>query len=120
MFAIFREIGALVCVPVCLFIAWHTWIRSGRAQMPPWRNGVALTALLIMSVNWAVAMLLDAPELLHARVEWPAGAVWAIYMLAHPLAIAAFICAFALKRNARIGAVLASVMLLSCWPGGYS
>jgi hypothetical protein len=117
--AILKEIGTLVCVPVLLVIAWRDWIRNVRAVMPPWRNGIALTAVLILSVHWFIAMLLDAPELFHGHlalmsVEWASG------FLAHPLDVAAVIFAFALKGRPRLEVILAGMFLLSCWPGGYT
>src|SRR5215472_9453652 len=118
--AILREIGALLCVPVLLFIAWREWVRSVRALLPAWRNGIALTGLLIISLTWVVAVLIDAPELLHTSASLSTDVKWVIYLLVHPVGTAALIFAFALKREARLGAVVASMLLLTCWPGGYN
>ena len=119
MLAVFKEIAALTFVPVVLFIAWWEWLRNLRALLPPWRNAFALISLLIISVNWIVALLLDIPNLLHESPLFPLGTTRAIYLLAHPLGIVAAVFAFALMRKARLGALLGSIILLVCWPGGY-
>lgn len=119
MLAVLKEVGALICVPVLLYIAWREWVRNLRALLPPWRNGIVLTALLILSVNWVLAMLLDAPGLFRTHLQLLSDIGWGTYHLAHPIVIVAGMCAFALKHEARLVAVLASMLLLSCWPGGY-
>ena len=114
-----KEIGALVCVPIVLFIAWREWVIHVRTQLPPWCNGVALMALLIISLNWATAVLMDIPELFHRDASGLITEKWLAYSLSHPLGLAAVVFAFALKGRARFQAILASVLLLICWPGGY-
>ena len=119
MFAVFKEVATLTFVPVLLFVAWWEWLGSLRALLPPWRNAIALISLLIISVNWIVALLLDIPSLFHVSTLVPVGTTPAIYLLAHPLGIVAAVFAFALMRKARLGALLGSIILLVCWPGGY-
>lgn len=111
---------ALVVVPVLLFVSWRGWIRSIRVVLPAWRNGLVLTALLMISINWMVALLLDAPQLLHVPLALPDRIGWAVYLLAHPVGIVAVILTFALRHEARLTAILAGVLLVLCWPSGYS
>src|SRR5205085_5466954 len=110
LIAIAKEIGALIGVPVLLLLAWRAWVQDIRTQLPPWRNGIALTSLAIISLSWAAAILLDAPELLHKEASWLMTGKWVAYSLSHPLDIVAVILALALKREARLQAVLASML----------
>ena len=49
-----REIlalGALTAVPILLILAWKGWVRAVRLERPSWRNGLALSALVILSLQ---------------------------------------------------------------------
>jgi hypothetical protein len=54
----------LAGVPVLLFIAWRAWIKNVREGMPAWRNGLCIVALLLLSINWVGAALLEVPYFL--------------------------------------------------------
>ncbi len=81
---------------------------------------MALIALLIMLLNWAVAVLLLTPELLHVDTSSLISVKPIAYILSRPLDIIAIVLAFALKGRARLEVILASVLMLACWPGGYT
>jgi hypothetical protein len=119
MFAAVKEAIALLLVPIILFLAWRNWTRTTRPSVPPWRNGLAVIALLILSMNWAVALVIDAPELLHHHVSWLTDLKWIVYYLSRPLNLAAILLALSLKSVSRLEAILAALVMFASWPGGY-
>jgi 4-amino-4-deoxy-L-arabinose transferase-like glycosyltransferase len=114
-----QEIMALAVVPILLLIAWRSWAKDDRAELTAWRSGVGLTALLILSLNWGLALLADAPQLLD-RHTLPLNIKSVAYFLSFPLDIDAMVLAFALRGAARLEAIFAGMLLLVCWPGGYN
>jgi hypothetical protein len=43
---------ALIGVPVLLVLAYRGWVRRTRPSLPHWRNGLGLTALVLLAVCW--------------------------------------------------------------------
>lgn len=50
--------GTLIGVPVLLLFALRKWIISGRRELPHWRNGLGMTALLFAVSGWLWCFLL--------------------------------------------------------------
>jgi hypothetical protein len=119
MFEIAKVIASLALVPVLLLIAWREWIHKERESLPGWRNGIALAAFVIISLNWLAAILLDGAEFLHLGSSSLIGIKWITFHASHFVSLAAILSAFALKRVARLEALLAGLLMLTCWPGGY-
>ena len=119
MLRILLSVAGLVSVPVLLFLAWRGWSKDLRAALPPWRNGLCISALLLLSLNWAGAALLEGPVFVNPRVPRPQAFVEAMLTLSHPLSIAVVVLAFALQRVPRVQAVLAALLMLMSWPLGY-
>jgi hypothetical protein len=46
------SICGLSAVPVLLLIAFRNWIRTSRADSPHWRNGLALSSMVLVSLVW--------------------------------------------------------------------
>jgi hypothetical protein len=109
----------LVGVPILLFLAWKGWTKSVRAELPAWRNGLCISALLLLSLNWLGAAVLEAPVFVNPRMPRPAGLMEAMLTLSHLLGIIVIVLAFALRRAPRIQAILAGVLMLVSWPLGY-
>jgi hypothetical protein len=120
MFAAVKEAIALLLVPIILFLAWRAWARSTRLSVPRWRNALAVTALLIISVNWALAFLMDVPELLRQNISWLTDLKWIVYYLSRPLSVLAILLALSLKGTSRLEAILAALLMFASWPGGYT
>jgi hypothetical protein len=120
MSGLIQEIVALLCVPILTGTAWVGWAKNGRTEMPPWRNGFALTGLLFITMNWLVAVLVSAQDLSHHYLPGVDSVAWTAYLLSHPLSVVAVICALAPKRRVRIEAVIAGLLMLLCWPVGYA
>jgi hypothetical protein len=119
MFALVKEIAMLLGVPILLFVAWREWMKSDWESLPRWRNGIALTALLFILFNWLAAVLIDVPTLLHRDISAVFHVQWIIYSLSHIVDFIAIICAFALRNRTRYETILAGMLMLVCWPGGY-
>jgi hypothetical protein len=52
----FASIGGLLAVPVLLFLAFRDWIRTSRAKSPHWRNGLALSSMVLVSLVWMIRL----------------------------------------------------------------
>jgi hypothetical protein len=119
MFRIVLSIVGLVSVPILLFLAWRGWTKGVRAELPPWRNGLCISALLLLSLNWLGTAVLEAPVFVNPRMLRSAGLMEGMLTLWHPLSLFVVLLAFALRRVPRIQAVLGGVLLLASWPLGY-
>jgi len=119
MFRIVLSLVGLVAVPILLFLAWRGWTKGVRAELPPWRNGLCILALLLLSLNWLGAAVLEAPVFVNPQMSRSAGLMEAMLTLSHPLGVVVVVFAFALRRVPRIQAVLAGVLLLVSWPLSY-
>lgn len=115
---VLQQIMALVVVPILLVVAWRTWAKDDRSGMPSWRSGVGMTALLVLSLNWCLALVVDGPELLHNQ-SLPSHIKSLVYVLSFPLDVDAIVLAFALRGAARLEVILAGCILMLCWSGGY-
>lgn len=114
-----KEILVLLFVPILLFLAWRAWDTRVRLSMPCWRKGLAWTALLIIFLIWITACLLDIPELIRHNLSLAADLKGMIYLLSKPLNLTALLLALSLKGASRLEAIVAALLLLVCWPGGY-
>src|SRR6266403_2345892 len=45
-------ICGLIAVPILLFLAFRNWVRTSRAKSPQWRNGLALSSMVLVSLVW--------------------------------------------------------------------
>src|SRR5258706_13881857 len=118
----FRIVISLICfvtVPVMLFLAWNGWAKGVRAELPPWRNGLCILALLLLLLNWLGTAVLEAPVFVNPRTPRPADLMQVMLTLSHPLAIVALVFAFAFRRVSRVQTVVAALLMLVSWPIGY-
>lgn len=104
----------LVITPILLVIAWRDWLRSDRAALPPWRNGIGLAALLIASLSWAMAGFVEISVLLRYKIPGLTGLT--LIFLWQQLVISAVVLGFALKGAPRVLAVMAGLLMLISWP----
>ncbi len=107
LFAIVELVG----VPTLVFFAWRGWLRGVRANLPPWRNGLGLTALLLVSLSWSLAAITVISGFAHFQIIDP---MWS-FKLSQPLGIVAALLAVALKGAPRFLAVLAGLLMLAFW-----
>lgn len=119
MFRIVVSLVGLLGVPILLFLAWRGWTRMLRAELPPWRNGLCISALLLLSFNWLGAAALELPVFLNPRMPRPAGFTEVMLTLSHPIGLVVVLLAFALRRVPRVQAVVAALLMLMSWPLGY-
>jgi hypothetical protein len=119
MFRIVLSLVGLVGVPILLFLACRGWIKGLRAELPPWRNALCVSALLLLLLNWLGAAVLEAPVFVNPRMPRSAGLMEVMLTLSHPLGIDMVVLAFAFRRGPRVQAVLAGFLMLASWPLGY-
>src|SRR6266851_5074693 len=118
MFRIVVGLVGLVGVLILLFLAWRGWTISVRAELPPWRNGLCISALLLLSLNWFGAAVLEVPVFVNPRMTRPAGLTEAMLTLSHLFGIIVVVLALALRRVPRVQAVVAALLMLVSWPLG--
>jgi hypothetical protein len=111
---------SLVAIPILLLLAWRGWTRSVRAELPAWRNGLCISALLLLFLDWLGAVVLEVPILVNPRMTRPAGLMEDMLTLSHPLCVIVIVLAFSFRRVPRIQAVLAGLLMLVSWPMGYA
>ena len=109
----------LVSVPILLILAWRGWAKQVRAELPPWRNGLCISALFLLSLNWLGAAVLEVPVFVSPRMTRPAVLMEGMLTLSRLFCIIVIVLAFALRRVPRVQAVLAGLVMLVSWPLGY-
>src|SRR4051812_36272112 len=104
MVGIVMSLIGLAGVPILSFLAWRGWERSLRGELPAWRNGLCISALTLLSLNWLGAVTLEVPVFLNQRLTRPAGLMEGMLTLSHVLSVIAIVLAFALRRVPRVQA----------------
>jgi hypothetical protein len=46
------NLGGLIAVPLLLIPGFRDWLITSRAKLPPWRNGLALSSMVLPSLVW--------------------------------------------------------------------
>jgi hypothetical protein len=46
------NLGGLIAVPILLILGFRGWLMTSRAKLPAWRNGLALSAMVLPSLVW--------------------------------------------------------------------
>lgn len=110
---------SLVGVPILLFFAWRGWAKNLRAELPPWRNGLCISALLLLFLNWLGAAILEIPVFVIPRMTRPTGLMEAMLTLSHAFGMIVIVLAFALRRLPGVQAIFAGLLMLISWPLGY-
>jgi hypothetical protein len=44
--------GELIAVPLLLILGFRDWLITSRAKLPAWRNGLALSSMVLPSLVW--------------------------------------------------------------------
>jgi hypothetical protein len=113
------SVSGLLAVPVLLFLAFRNWIRTSRVKSPEWRNGLALSSMILVSLVWmsrfVTSTVYAAPrigsDVLHVDpLSWLATLLYST-MLAALLAIA-------LKGTARLFMFSAALLMWSSLQSG--
>lgn len=119
MFRIVLSLLGLVSVPILVFLSWRGWTKSLRAELPAWRNGLCVSALLLLLLNWVTAAALEVPVFVSPRSARPADLMQVMLALSHPLSIVVIVLALAFRRSPRIEVIVAALLMLASWPLGY-
>jgi len=111
MFRLVMATVEVIGVPMLLVASWSIWLRSVRAELPLWRNGLALAALSLVSVSWSLAVLSVVSGFAHRQTIDP---MWSLE-LSQPLGLVGAILAVALKGAPRFLALLAGLLMIGFW-----
>src|SRR5690349_24467161 len=49
----------LVAVPLLIALAYRSWVKVARPELPIWRNGLGLGAMFIISTSWFFCVALE-------------------------------------------------------------
>lgn len=111
----YANLGGVFVVPVLLILGFRNWLITSRAKLPAWRNGLALSSMVLPSLVWAMRISMSVvsagPQpITHFPHVDPLGL---LATLLYSNLLAAFL-AIALTGRARL-LVLSAVFLL--WAG---
>ena len=110
------QLSGFGSVLISLGFAWFSWARSNRTNLSHGRNGLALAALFILSMNWAAsalsAFLIGQPN--GGRDLWEV-----MLLLSVPLDIVVAILAISLRGTPRVLVYLGVLAMFIFWPLGY-
>jgi hypothetical protein len=101
------NLGGLIAVPLLLILGFRDWLITARAKLPAWRNGLALSSMVLPSLVWLGRISVFVVHLPHVD---PLG-LFATLLYSNLLA---GLLAIALTGKARL-LVLSAVFLL--WAG---
>jgi hypothetical protein len=117
MFGPISELVALVVAALLLVFASRKWITVVRAELPPWRNALCCVSLFLLSLTLCSGALeFILPMVRQGSSE---AIVFGVIELFSPLCLIAVVAAIALKRNSRIQAILAGLLMFTALPIGY-
>ena len=119
MFRILFGAAGLIVVPILLIVAWRGWVTSVRQELPLWRNGVSMSAFLLLFLNWLGAAALEGPVFLNSQVARPPRLMEGMLTFSHAFSVLVLVLALALRRAPRFQAIVAALLMLACWPLGY-
>ncbi len=114
-FSIVRLVASsttLVGVPVLLVFAYRGWDRRHRAALPPWRNGIGLTAFSLLALAWTWFAVGLADTSLTRKL---AGMYFDLTILAVICTFLATAFASAWKGHSRLEALAASILMCIGW-----
>src|SRR5690242_7381436 len=112
------NLGGLIAVPVLLILGFRSWYKMSRAKMSAWRNGLALSSMVLPSLVWVsrISMLVSAGPLAinHFPHVDPLG-LFATLLYSNLLA---GLLAIALTGKARLLVLSAVFLLWACLESG--
>jgi|SRR5215472_1124564 len=114
----FANLGGLFAVPVTLVLGSRNWFTVSRSESPAWRNGLALSAIVLTSLVWVSHLTINTVS----AGPYPVNHVFHVDPLSLPVLFAtllystllAGLLAFSMKGKCRL-LVLSAVTLL--WAG---
>ncbi len=119
MLRIITSLVALGVAPVLLFLAWRGWAERIRKELPPWRNGFCISALLLLSLNLLGTVILELPVLVGFRTMGPLGLMEGMLTLSHTLSCIVIVLALSFRGAPRVLVIVAGLLMLFSWPVGY-
>ena len=100
-------------VPVLIVLAFRDWLAKHRARLSPWRNGFALSSIVLLFAAWGLPFFIAVLAWIGAvRLPFQGGLEW-IWLIVD-CTLVGFALAFTLRGAARAHAI--SAALLS-WAG---
>jgi hypothetical protein len=117
--SIVMSLLGLVSVPILACLAWCGWARTLRKELPPWRNALSFSALLLLSIVWVAVALLEGPVFVRPQVHRPEVFMEAMLTLSVPLFVLVLALGLALRGVPRVLTMLAALLMLISWPVGY-
>jgi hypothetical protein len=98
-----------VTIPILTTLAYIRWTKVVRQELPQWRNGVGLTAIVIVSVNWLFQVLLWILSSISFDLTRFYNLDW--FALQMYTTLAATLLAITLKRAPRLQTIAAGLLM---------
>lgn len=109
-------ISGRLAVPLLIVLAFRAWNELTRHELPSWRNGLGLSAMVIISLNWLCAVALLISESIRPDLMRILSADFGSILLYSTLAAA--LLAVALKRGPRSYVIAAAAWMWACLQSG--
>jgi hypothetical protein len=105
----FASALGLAAVPVLLVLAFRTWMTKQSGQLSPWRSGLGLSSIVVLSAVWLLYWGMRLVASMGALSHSFRGLEWLSLVLYSSLL--AFVLAFALRGAARSQAISAALLM---------
>jgi len=110
--AAIRQLAAylgIFIVPLFLALAYWTWVRGSRPELPSWRNGLGLSSLVMLSAAWLYYSILSG--VLTVRPSLRPSHDPTSDILLYFLCLAAGLLATALRGDSRLQGISAALCM---------
>ncbi len=111
----FLGISAAMVIPCLTVMAYRSWAKRWRQELPLWRSALGMTSIAVTLVSWLSLVILGALAL-SARMGIKANFFSPDWI--PPIALLTFAgtsLAFALRGASRIEAVAAGLLVVAAW-----
>jgi hypothetical protein len=108
----------LVVVPILLLNAWR--VPPQEIDIPTLRSRIGPVSMLLISASWIVAAACEFPEMVNVHFSWNIQLRWGATYTLPILAVIALVLGLLLRGRRRMLVCAAAIIMLLCWPGGYS
>jgi hypothetical protein len=106
---LFASALGLAAVPVLLVLTFRNWMTKQSAQLSPWRSGLGLSSIVVLSAVWLLYWGMRLVASIGALSHFFRGVEWLPLILYSSLL--GFVLAFALRGAARSQAISAALLI---------
>jgi hypothetical protein len=119
MMSLVPSTACFLAAAVLLFFCWRGYLRSVRANLPSWRNGICLSALILLPFLWIFSAAVLAFDSSHLPRYWIDNGMSFLLFSFHLLVLVFAGLGLFLRGMPRLQYFLAAILMLFSWPIGY-